>query len=144
MTSSAISIALRGTAALCALTTAVIHLLLTPEYLEEMPYVGILFLVGGLALLYTAGGLARRNSTPAWLIGTLVTAGMFVGFLLSRTVGLPGFHEEDWEPPYGILSLIAEGVFVLAYVAETSRAMLRTRGALSRGNAECEPSRMIL
>jgi hypothetical protein len=42
---------------------------------------------------------------------------MIVGFFLSRTVGLPGYREESWEPPYGILCLLVEGVFLLAFLA---------------------------
>lgn len=43
---------------------------------------------------------------------------MIVGFVLSRTVGLPaGYDEAGWEPPYGPLSLIVEGLFVFAFLA---------------------------
>ncbi|MFJ9828974.1 hypothetical protein ACIRSU_32060 [Streptomyces sp. NPDC101160] len=109
--------ALRWTAAFCALASAVLHLLLVPSHLEEMPYIGVLFLVGGVVLLAVAVGLvARRRPLVAGWVGAATSVGMIVGFVLSRTVGLPGFHETDWEPPYGILSLVAEGVFVLAFV----------------------------
>ncbi|WP_405690101.1 hypothetical protein [Streptomyces sp. NBC_00057] len=38
--------------------------------------------------------------------------------MLSRTVGLPnGYYEPGWEPPYGPLSLLVEGLFVLAFLA---------------------------
>ena len=38
-------------------------------------------------------------------------AGMGVGFVLSRTVGLPGFHEGEWELS-GIVCLLLEAGFV--------------------------------
>ncbi|MFG2287358.1 hypothetical protein ACGFOU_15060 [Streptomyces sp. NPDC048595] len=107
---------LRGVAGACAVLSAVVHLLLVPEHLEEVAYVGILFLVGSVALLVAAVGLARPHPLPAWLLGTAVSGGMVLGFALSRTVGLPDYREEGWDPPYGVLSMVAEVAFVLAFV----------------------------
>ncbi|MFE7105519.1 hypothetical protein ACFU98_11185 [Streptomyces sp. NPDC057575] len=118
MTSRTTHVALLGTGAICALASAVLHLLLVPSHLTEMPYIGVLFLIGGVVLLAVAAGLlGRQRPLGAWLIGTAVSIGMIVGFLLSRTVGLPGYHETGWEPPYGILCLVSEVVFVLAFLA---------------------------
>ncbi|BDM74116.1 hypothetical protein HEK616_76030 (plasmid) [Streptomyces nigrescens] len=78
---------------------------------------GILFAIGSVALLVAAAGLARRNPVPAWLLGTLVSGGMVLGFALSRTVGLPDYQEEGWDPPYGVLCMVAEVVFIIAFVA---------------------------
>ncbi|MER5459504.1 hypothetical protein ABT010_02165 [Streptomyces sp. NPDC002668] len=117
---------LRGVAALCALLSAVAHLLIVPEHLKEMPYMGILFLVGSIALLFAASGLALRNPLPAWLLGALVSGGMILGFTLSRTVGLPDYHEQGWDPPYGILSMIAEVAFIAAFVAWYGNQKART------------------
>ncbi|MFJ9851120.1 hypothetical protein [Streptomyces sp. NPDC101150] len=108
---------LRGAAAICALLSAVVHLLLVPEHLQEVPYIGILFLVGSVALLVVAAGLARRDPVPAWLLGVVVNGGMILGFALSRTVGLPDYREQGWDPPYGTLSIISEAVFLVAFVA---------------------------
>ncbi|MFE0192446.1 hypothetical protein [Streptomyces sp. NPDC058989] len=106
---------LRGVAGVCALLSAVVHLLLVPEHLEEVPYMGVLFLVGGVALLVAAAGLARPHPVPAWLLGTAVSGAMVLGFALSRTVGLPSYQEEGWDPPYGVLSMVAEMAFVAAF-----------------------------
>lgn len=38
-------------------------------------------------------------------------AGMGIGFVLSRTVGLPGFHESEWELS-GLLCLVLQAGFV--------------------------------
>ncbi|PJJ06048.1 hypothetical protein BX264_6536 [Streptomyces sp. 2333.5] len=118
MTTRTTESVLRGAGALCALSSAILHLMLVPSHLEEKPYIGILFLVGSLALIYVTLGLARHNPAPAWLVGALVSIGMIVGFTLSRTIGLPGgYRESDWEPPYGVLSMIAEIGFLLAFAA---------------------------
>ncbi|MGW2176551.1 hypothetical protein ACWCXX_00375 [Streptomyces sp. NPDC001732] len=110
-------LALRGTGAVCALASAVLHLMLVPSHLAEKPYIGVLFLIGGVVLLAVAAGLVlRQRPFAAWLVGAATSIGMIAGFLLSRTVGLPGYRETDWEPPYGVLCLIAEAVFVLVFV----------------------------
>ncbi|MFI9722992.1 hypothetical protein ACIHFE_25630 [Streptomyces sp. NPDC052396] len=110
--------ALRGLGVCCALANAVLHSLLTPDHLEEKLYIGVLFAVGSAATLFVAVCLAvSRWVTVAWLTGALVSLGMIAGFLLSRTVGLPhGYYEESWELPYGPLALIAEGLFVVAFL----------------------------
>lgn len=47
---------------------------------------------------------------------TVIAAGMGVGFVLSRTVGLPGFHESEWELS-GLVSLLLEAGFLAAALA---------------------------
>ena len=110
---------LRGVGACCAVGNAVLHALLVPDHLEEMFYIGLLFAVGSVVMLAVALGLAAlRRPLAVWLAGTLVSLGMIAGFLLSRTVGLPnGYYEPGWEAPYGPLSLLVEGIFVLAFLA---------------------------
>jgi hypothetical protein len=96
-----------------------IHLALSPDHLEEMPYVGVLFVVGSALLGLAVVGLSTdrdRLRTLAWLLGSVVCAVMFVSFLFSRTTGLPlGFHEEwagTYEDYLGIAALVLELVFL--------------------------------
>jgi hypothetical protein len=43
----------------------------------------------------------------------LVAGGAFVGYVISRTVGLPGLPvEEEWLEPLGLLSLLVEALFI--------------------------------
>ncbi|MEU1402976.1 hypothetical protein ABZ471_11540 [Streptomyces sp. NPDC005728] len=109
----------RGVAVSCAIANAVLHTLLIPDHLEEMFYIGLLFAVGSAVMLAVAVALVvRPRPLAAWLTGVLVSLGMIVGFAVSRTVGLPGgYYEDGWEAPYGPLSLLAEGLFVLAFFA---------------------------
>ena len=76
---------------------ALIHLILAPEYVSKAAYLGVLFVLGAVALGAFAVRLWREDDVPSWLLGALTMAGMGVGFVLSRTVGLPGFHEGEWE-----------------------------------------------
>ncbi|GGU95957.1 hypothetical protein GCM10010211_73860 [Streptomyces albospinus] len=126
MSSRPVGASLRGAAAACALISAVAHLLIVPEHLKEVPYMGMLFVVGSIALLLAAAGLARRNPVPAWLLGTLVSGGMVLGFALSRTVGLPDYKEDGWDPPYGMLSIVTEVGFIVAFAAWCRAGMMRT------------------
>jgi hypothetical protein len=101
---------------LCAAALAVvgvIHLVLAPEYFQEQAYLGVLFVAGGLFEAFLAVRLWRADDVPAWLLGALTMAGMGIGFVLSRTVGLPGFHESEWELS-GIVALVLEVAFVAA------------------------------
>lgn len=101
-----------------ALALAAVHLIEMPEHLEEMPYLGVLFGVGGLLLIAAAVGLFRNGwSRLAWTTGSLVAAGMFVGYVISRTAGLPGMEVESWVEPLGIVSLALEVVFLAAAAA---------------------------
>lgn len=114
---------LRLLGACCAVGNTVLHSLLIPDHLEEKFYVGVLFAVGSAVMIVVAVALViMKRPFVAWLTGALVSLGMIVGFLLSRTVGLPdGYYEPGWEPPYGPLSLLIEGLFVLAFLAWLGR-----------------------
>jgi hypothetical protein len=103
---------LRKGVAVALAATGALHLVLTPEYSEEQAYLGVLFVVGGLAAIGLAWAVWTRADARALVLGTLVALGMGVGFILSRTVGLPGFHETEWELS-GLVSLLLEGVVIV-------------------------------
>lgn len=91
----------------------VIHLVLAPEYFTKQPYLGVLFVMGALACAFVGVRLWRRDDTAAWMLGSLTAAGMGIGFVLSRTVGLPGFQEAEWELS-GLVTLALEVGFISA------------------------------
>lgn len=101
----------RKGAALAIALVGVIHLVLAPEYFEKASYLGVLFLAGAVASGVVTLRLFRQDDGAAWLLGAVVAAGMFIGFILSRTVGLPGFYEQEWEPT-GLVSLVLELVYL--------------------------------
>jgi hypothetical protein len=101
----------------------VIHLVETPEYLQEMRYIGILFALSVVGALLAAIGIFR-DERWGWSLGLLIAGGSLVAYLLSRTIGLPGFRENSWEEfaePLGLLSLVVEGLFVAVAVNVLSR-----------------------
>lgn len=91
--------------------TGLIHLVEAPEYLEEETYIGVLFVLNVLGAAATAYGLLKGERW-AWPLGLLVAGGAFVAFILSRTIGLPSFKEDEWEG-LGLVSLLVEGAFVV-------------------------------
>jgi hypothetical protein len=111
-----------GAAALAVV--GIIHLVLSPEYLSEQTYIGVLFILGGVVLCALAAWLFAREAPAAWLLGALVMAGMGIGFVLSRTTGLPGFHESEWELS-GVVCLVLEGGFIAATPVALSGGGLR-------------------
>lgn len=100
-----------------------IHLALAPDHLAEKTYIGVLFVIGSAVLGAVMVGLSTdrdRFRTAAWLTGTATCGVMFVLFVVSRTVGLPGGYQEEWAGSYenvlGLVSLGLEVVFVAAAV----------------------------
>ena len=94
-----------------------IHLIDSPEDLAEGSYQGYLFLANFVGALAAAVGIYRGNRW-GWALGLLIAAGALVGYVISRTVGLPGLPvEEEWLEPLGVLSLIVEILFVGAFLA---------------------------
>lgn len=124
--------ALRGLGACCAVANTVLHGLLVPDHLEEKLYIGVLFAVGSAVMLVVAAALLiSKRPLLAWLTGAAVSLGMIVGFLLSRTVGLPdGYREASWEPPFGVLSLTVEGLFIVTFLAWWGRRATMAGAAL--------------
>ena len=105
----------RKLAAAALAAVGIIHLVLSPEYLSEQTYIGVLFIAGGLFLCALAVPLWRADNVPSWLLGALTMAGMGIGFVLSRTTGLPGLHESEWELS-GIVTLVLEAGFIAAAI----------------------------
>ena len=74
-----------------------IHLINSPEDLEEGSYVGVLYLLNFVGALAAAVGIYREKRW-GWTLGLLVAGGAFAGYVISRTVGLPGLPIETEKP----------------------------------------------
>ena len=63
----------------------------------------------------------------AWLGALLVAAGPFAGYLLTRSVGLPGDHDDvgNWADPLGTVSLVVEGALILLAVTGVAQRPVR-------------------
>ena len=112
---------------------ALIHLLDAHDTFAGSSYMGWLYIgliVGSLA---AAGALVRRNDRRAWIAATLLPLGAFVGFVYSRTVGLPQGADDigNWWEPLGLASLFVEGSLV-ALGASVVSARAARRGVEAR------------
>jgi uncharacterized membrane protein YfcA len=104
-----------------------IHLINSPEDLEEGAYTGLLYLANFFGSLAAAVGI-YRGKRWGWALGILVAGGAFAGYVISRTVGLPGLPvEAEWLEPLGVLSLLVEGLFMGVYLAIIARPKEETR-----------------
>ena len=103
--------------------TGLIHLGEAPDAFGEATYKGLLFVANGVFALVAAVGVYRDRRAWGWSLGLLVAGGAFIGYVLSRTVGLPGLPPEPdaWLEPMGVASLIAEGLFIMLFLVARPR-----------------------
>jgi hypothetical protein len=103
----------RFAAALMLAAEVAIHVYLAPDHLEEMPYIGVGFVVASV-LCAVALALVLLDRPVGWVLGTALCVGMAGLFVISRAVGLPDYHEE-WtsDSSLGLWALLPEALFVL-------------------------------
>jgi len=104
----------RGIAAIGLAGVALIHLLDLPGKLSETPYMFFLYLALMVSSVALAGALIRTDDTRVWAAATVLPALVIVGFVLSRTTGLPQSSDDigNWSEPLGMASLFVEGFLV--------------------------------
>ena len=95
-----------------------IHLIGAPDSFEDATYMGLSFLAIVLGAAVTSVGI-YRGQRWGWSFGALIAGSALVGYVISRTTGLPGLPAEEWLEPLGMLSLLVEGLFVGLYVTVT-------------------------
>lgn len=102
---------------LLILATGVIHFMEAPDNFSEAMYKGVLFTLNGVGALIAAVGIYRGSRSWGWGLGVVIAAGAVVGYVMSRTVGLPGLPVDDeWFEPIGVLSIIVELGFVAVWL----------------------------
>ncbi len=104
--------------------TGLIHLMNAPGSFDDATYKGLLFVANCLGAAVAGVGILRGVRSWGWGIGLLVAGGALAGYVMSRTVGLPGLAAEPdaWLEPLGVISLVVEGLFVglAAYALTTT------------------------
>ncbi len=101
-----------------------IHFIDTRESYGDAAYKGVLFFAIGLGSLVAAIGIARGAKTWGWGLGLVIAVSAFLGYLASRTIGLPMLPAEPdaWFEPLGIASFVAEGIFSLLALRVLSKS----------------------
>jgi hypothetical protein len=98
------------------LVAGFIHFYDGPDGYEEQVYKGILFFLSGFGTLLASYWIYTGHEKDyGWHLGALVSACVFFGYIISRTLGLPGIPPDEWMEPIGILSLIVEGGYLILY-----------------------------
>ena len=100
------------------LVTGWLHFITAASEASEAFYMGWLFILNFLASLVSAVGIFRRKLWWGWGLGVFVAAGSILGYILSRTVGMPGMEVEEWADPIGIPAMIVEGAFLVLFFLE--------------------------
>ena len=110
---------------------AVIHILDLPGKFAEAPYLAY----GYIGIIVMAGFLIERlltgKRTVDYLLSSLLSIAVLVGFIVNRTVGMPGATGDigNWLEPLGFLSL-----FVEIWAVWQSVAGYRTLKALAQSS----------
>lgn len=101
----------RAVAVVGLVGVALIHLLDLPGTFDEQAYKGWLYLGLVAGCVATAVLLVRGDDRRGWLAAALLPLAAMLGFVLSRTVGLPGGADDigNWGEPLGIAALFVEG-----------------------------------
>jgi hypothetical protein len=125
----------RTLAAIGLLGIGLIHLLDIPGKFGETPYMAWMYvaLIVGSALL--AAAFARTSAAWAWQAAAALAASVVVGYVLSRTTGLPQAADDigNWSEPLGNASLFVEGgVFALSTAVLWERRTAQSRAARPR------------
>lgn len=117
--------AVQGAGIALILVTGAIHFVDAPGSFGDATYKGLLFVANGIAAIVAAVGIYRGGRTWGWALGVMVAGGALVGYVISRTVGLPGLEPDTWLEPLGVLSLMVEAAFIVLFV--------QSRGVTLRG-----------
>lgn len=104
----------------------IIHLFIIGAGFHLQEYLGVLFILDTIISFVGALWIAFSDASFGWLLGTLAAVGSLVGYLVTRTLSLPGLHILPWNAPFGLPALIAEALFtVLALFALARRSSTR-------------------
>src|SRR3954447_11714372 len=122
----------RAVAAVGLTGIALIHLLDSIGKFHETPYMGWMYVALMLGCIATGAALVAGHFREAWLAAVVLPLSAIVGFVLTRTTGLPQAHGDvgNWTEPLGLAALFTEAAVVA--VAGPSPAALRLARLLGR------------
>ena len=99
----------------CIVATGLIHFINMADAYHDMAYKGVAFAINGVGALVSAVGIYRGARSWGWMLGIAVAGGALLGYIASRTIGLPGLPAEPdaWFEPMGVASMVAEAGFLM-------------------------------
>jgi hypothetical protein len=104
----------RAVAVIALMGVALIHLLDLPGTFQTQAYKGVLYVLLIAGCLGASALLLRGDDRRGWWAALLLPAGAALGYVISRTVGIPGGADDigNWAEPLGIASLFVEASLV--------------------------------
>ena len=104
----------RGATVVGLLSIALIHVLDLPGKWAETRYLGVGYVLVIAISLVLAEIVSTRNNRPAMYASALLSIAVLIGFVVNRTVGMPGANEDigNWTEPLGLASLFVEVITV--------------------------------
>lgn len=122
--------------AVLAIAVSVIHVMdqggLTA--LKDPAYIGYGWWALEITGVITAALLLARRTTAGWLLALGVAAGPLLGFILTRSVGLPLATEDigNWTEPIGLASIAVETTLLALALTMLRPVLLRLRSSTGR------------
>jgi hypothetical protein len=106
--------AVRATLAVGLAAIAVIHAIDSVGKWTETPYIFWMYMALIGAAVGTAAATLFTRMPQAFLAAAGLAAATMIGFILSRTTGLPSATGDigNWTEPLGLASLVVEGLVV--------------------------------
>ncbi|MFJ3222701.1 hypothetical protein ACIPJS_04960 [Streptomyces sp. NPDC086783] len=113
---------LRFPAAALLVIAGIAHIPITPEHLEEAPYIGILFIALTVVCFALALMLLGQDTALVWAAVVVVTVAAVLAYLVSRMTALPQIADDvgNWTDPLGLVSITSE--FLAATLATAALA----------------------
>ena len=112
MTTTHQNVVARAAAVVGLASIGLIHLLDIPGKFTDAPYLGWLYVGLIVGSVGVAAVLIERHDRRAWAAAAAVAVAPLVGYVLTRTVGLPEARDDigNWAVPLGLASLFVEGL----------------------------------
>ncbi len=109
----------RLAAVVAAAGMAVSHIPVIEKHLSEAPYIGIGFVLLTIAGLVLMQLLLTRDTFLTWVATLVLSALALLGYLLSRTVGLPQITDDvgNWGEPLGLVAIVSEAILLITAIA---------------------------
>jgi hypothetical protein len=114
---------------------ALVHVLQLPDALAETLYLGLLFIGAVVMAVVLSVALTLTSDERVWAAAAGLAALILLGYLVSRTSGLPAATNDvgEWAEPLGLVSMVVEGLLVClgAGVLASRRAVAPSWGRAS-------------
>ena len=117
---------------------SVAHIPLMADHLEEAPYIGVGFVLLSITGVLLAQLLISSDDHEVWIATGAVAALALLGYVLSRSVGLPQIHDEvgAWRDRLGLVAVTSEALMLGCAAARMRISTRPRRVPRSPGRAE--------